>query len=196
MKRLFTLALQGLAAVLPVALTLYLVYWLLTRMENLAGQLIRFVIPDDYYFQGLGVLSGFLLLVLIGLLVKAYVIRYLIQAGESLLDRIPLIKSIHGAIKDFMRAFTLNEGKEADSVVLVEVRENTWLIGFVTARKVAQSLFPDSEQRMIGVYLPMSYQIGGYTLYIEASKVKPLDISVEDGMRIALTGGMQRGSRH
>lgn len=196
MKRLFTLALQGLAAVLPVALTLYLVYWLLTRMENLAGQLIRLVIPDDYYFQGLGVLSGFLLLVLIGLLVKAYVIRYLIQAGESLLDRIPLIKSIHGAIKDFMRAFTLNEGKEADSVVLVEVRENTWLIGFVTARKVAQSLFPDSEQRMIGVYLPMSYQIGGYTLYIEASKVKPLDISVEDGMRIALTGGMQRGSRH
>lgn len=196
MKRLFTLALQGLAAVLPVALTLYLVYWLLTRMENLAGQLIRLVIPDDYYFLGLGVLSGFLLLVLIGLLVKAYVIRYLIQAGESLLDRIPLIKSIHGAIKDFMRAFTLNEGKEADSVVLVEVRENTWLIGFVTARKVAQSLFPDSEQRMIGVYLPMSYQIGGYTLYIEASKVKPLDISVEDGMRIALTGGMQRGSRH
>ncbi|GAB3323060.1 DUF502 domain-containing protein [Haliea atlantica] len=196
MKRLFTLALQGLAAVLPVALTLYLVYWLLTRMENLAGQLIRLVIPDDYYFQGLGVLSGFLLLVLIGLLVKAYVIRYLIQAGESLLDRIPLIKSIHGAIKDFMRAFTLNEGKEADSVVLVEVRENTWLIGFVTARKVAQSLFPDSEQRMIGVYLPMSYQIGGYTLYIEASKVKALDISVEDGMRIALTGGMQRGSRH
>lgn len=195
MKRLFTLALQGLAAVLPVALTLYLVYWLLTRMENLAGQLIRLVIPDDYYFQGLGVLSGFLLLVLVGLLVKAYVIRYLIQAGESLLDRIPLIKSIHGAIKDFMRAFTLNEGKEADSVVLVEVRENTWLIGFVTARKVAESLFPDCDERMIGVYMPMSYQIGGYTLYIEARKVKPLDISVEDGMRIALTGGMQRGGR-
>ena len=84
---------------------------------------------------------------------------------------------------------------EADSVVLVEVRENTWLIGFVTARKVAESLFPDCDERMIGVYMPMSYQIGGYTLYIEARKVKPLDISVEDGMRIALTGGMQRGGR-
>lgn len=195
MKRLFTLALQGLAAVLPVALTLYLVYWLLTRMENLAGQLIKLVVPESWYFQGLGVLSGFLLLVLTGLLVKAYVIQYLIQAGDRLLNRIPLVKSIHGAIQDFMRAFTLKEGKDADSVVLVEVQEGKYLIGFVTGRKIADSLFPDAGTRMIGVYMPMSYQIGGYTLYMAADKVTPLDISVEDGMRIALTGGMQHSHR-
>ncbi len=92
-----------------------------------------------------------------------------------------------------MRAFTLKEGKQADSVVLVEVKDNTYLMGFVTGRKMAEALFPDAEHRMIGVYMPMSYQIGGYTLYVEAHKVIPLDISVEDGMRIALTGGMRRG---
>ncbi|MBA6412850.1 DUF502 domain-containing protein [Parahaliea sp. F7430] len=192
MKRIFSLALQGLAAVLPVALTVYLVYWLLLKMESIAGSVIRLVIADEYYFQGLGVISGFLLLVAIGILVKAYVVRYIIRAGESLLARIPLIKSVFGAIKDFMRVFSLGDNREAESVVLVEIQENAHLLGFITGRKIAGELFPESEQEMLGVYLPMSYQVGGYTLYVESSRLKRLDISVEEAMRIALTGGIQK----
>jgi len=192
MKRIFTLALQGLAAVLPVLLTIYLVYWLLLKMESLAGAVIRLMIPEQYYFQGLGVISGFLLLVVIGILVKAYVVRYVIRAGESLLGRIPLIKSVFGAIQDFMRVFSLGDNKDAESVVLVEVQDNIHLLGFVTGRKVAAGLFPNAEQEMVGVYLPMSYQIGGYTLYVEAGRLQRLDISVEEAMRIALTGGIQK----
>ncbi len=195
MKRIFTLALQGLAAVLPVALTIYLVYWLLSQMEKLAGKAILAIVPEELYFQGLGVISGFIVLVLIGLLVKAYVVRYLIRLGESLLNAIPLIKSIHGAIQDFMRAFTITEKQAADKVVLVEVQDNMHLIGFVTARKMADYLFPDANNDIVGVYMPMSYQIGGYTLYVESHRLKPLDITVEEGMRIALTGGMQSRDR-
>lgn len=193
MKRIFTLALQGLATVLPVLLTLYLVYWLLQKMEAIAGRVILMVIPESMYFQGLGVISAFVVLVLIGLLVKAYVVRYLLRMGEALLSRIPLIKSIFGAIQDFMRMFALGDKQEAESVVLVEVQDNMHLIGFVTGRGVAGDLFPDAGDNVVGVYLPMSYQIGGYTLYVESHRLKPLDISVEEGMRIALTGGIQRG---
>lgn len=195
MKRIFTLALQGLAAVLPVALTVYLVYWLLHTMESVAGEVLLMLIPQAWYFQGMGVLSAFLALVLIGILVKVYVIRHLIRMGEALLSRTPLIKSVFGAIQDFMRMFAPGERQNAESVVLVEIQDDAHLIGFITGRRTAADLFPCSEDEMVAVYLPMSYQIGGYTLYIPSRRLKPLDISVEEGMRIALTGGIQGGRK-
>ncbi|TXS96220.1 DUF502 domain-containing protein [Parahaliea maris] len=191
MKRIFTLALQGLAAVLPVALTIYLVYWLLLKMERLASAAFLYVMPREYYFQGLGVISAFFVLVGIGILVKVYVVRYLIRMGEALLGRIPLVKSVIGAIKDFMRVFSLADSTGAESVVLVEVQEGMHLIGFVTGRNIAQRMMPEDKASLVGVYLPMSYQIGGYTLYVPAEKLTPLEIGVEEAMRIALTGGIQ-----
>jgi uncharacterized membrane protein len=63
------------------------------------------------------------------------------------------------------------------------------LISFVTADLVAEELF--KQKGKIGVYIPLSYQIGGYTLYVNREQVVPLDISVEEAMRIALTGGVK-----
>ncbi|WP_116368718.1 DUF502 domain-containing protein [Parahaliea mediterranea] len=193
MKRLFTLALQGLATVLPVALTLYFVYWLLEKMEAVVSKLILLVLPPDLYFRGLGILSAFIILVAIGLLVRFYVVRYILRLGEALLGRIPLIKSVFGAIQDFTRMFSSKREQEAQSVVLVEVQEGRHLLGFVTGSAVAQAHFADQYADLVGVYLPMSYQIGGYTLYVSPDRLQRLDMPVEDAMRIALTGGIQNG---
>lgn len=193
MKRIITLALQGLATILPVALTIYLVYWLLTNMERLARPVLLLVLPESLYFQGLGVLAAIIALAVVGILVKVYVVRYLIARGEKLLARIPLIKSIFGAIQDFTRMFAVGDQEEekAESVVLVEVSPGRHLLGFVTGRRVAADLFPDAGEEMVGVYLPMSYQIGGYTLYVPADSLIPVDMTVEEAMRVALTGGIQ-----
>ncbi|WP_162300076.1 DUF502 domain-containing protein [Kineobactrum sediminis] len=197
MKRLASLALRGLVAVLPVALTIYLVYWLLAAMESVAGTVLRTLLPEEWYFAGMGLVSAVLLLIATGILVDAYVIRHLLRLGDVFLSRIPLVKSVHGAIQDVLRAFSITKESGADSVVLVEVQDNMRLIGFVTARDTAKKLIPntDSGEDIIGVYLPMSYQLGGYTVYLPASKVQPLKISVEEAMRIAVTGGIQSNSR-
>ncbi|GAB3287725.1 DUF502 domain-containing protein [Parahaliea aestuarii] len=193
MKRLFTLALQGLATVLPVALTVYFVYWLLAKMETVVSKAILLVLPPELYFRGLGILSAFIILVAIGLLVRFYVVRYILRLGEALLGRIPLIKSIFGAIQDFTRMFSSKREHDAQSVVLVEVQEGRHLMGFVTGSAVAGKHFPEQQSGLVGVYLPMSYQIGGYTLYVTPDRLQTLDIPVEEAMRIALTGGIQNG---
>ena len=77
-------------------------------------------------------------------------------------------------------------------MVSVQISDSIHLIGFVTNIEGGKTLFKDEEK--IGVYIPLSYQIGGYTLYIDRSKVTPLDIDVESAMRIALTGGSQSKS--
>jgi uncharacterized membrane protein len=175
--------LQGLVAVIPIMLTVYAVYWLVVTIE-LA---ITPVIPVEYYFPGLGLVVGFTLLFAVGLLVNAYFIKALLDWGGSVFEKIPLVKTLYGAIQDAVNLINVGKKQKMQSVVSVEITEYVHLIGFVTNHDGSNSLFKNAQK--LAVYIPLSYQIGGYTLYIDKEKVRPLDIDVETAMRIALTGG-------
>ncbi|HLS99564.1 MAG: DUF502 domain-containing protein [Porticoccaceae bacterium] len=193
MKRAVKLVLQGLAAVLPLGLTLYFIVWLLTNIEGLARPVVLWLVPDRLYFPGLGVLAALVALFAVGLLVNAYVIRHLIALGERTMESIPLVKSLYGAIRDLMRVFSLAERKDMQSVVAIDIGNDTQLIGFVTGEHAGKRLFPEDKGPRVGVYLPMSYQIGGFTVYVPRERLTPLDIGIEEAMRIAITGGVQGG---
>ena len=182
------LVVQGLLAVVPITLTIYALYWLITSVERTLTP----IIPAQYYFPGLGVVTGIVLLFFAGLLVNAYVIKVLLRWGERLFERIPLVKTFYGAIQDAVNLINVGKQQKMQSVVSVQISDSIHLIGFVTNIEGGKTLFKDEEK--IGVYIPLSYQIGGYTLYIDRSKVTSLDIDVESAMRIALTGGSQSKS--
>lgn len=188
MNRLIALILKGLVAVLPIGLTVYLLFWLLSTAEDLAKPLVLLVWPNDYYFPGLGLVTSLLLLAVIGLIVNLYGVRYLMKVSQRLFERIPLVKSIYGAICDMMTVFNLSKKTDMQSVVSLEI-QGMQLIGFVTGAATGKRLFGESD--LVGVYLPLSYQIGGMTVYVSRDKLTPLDISMEEGMRIAVTGGVQ-----
>lgn len=192
MRYVWNILLKGLAAVLPIGLTLYLVYWFGVSIERLFRPAVLKFVPEDQYWSGMGLVAGLVLLFFIGLVVNAWVIRHLFRFGEDLIERIPLIKSIYGALRDFLAYFSAAQKREEmGQVVLVNVNDMR-LIGFLTSEKV-QDLpgLPDSEQ-IAAVYLPMSYQIGGYTAYLPLSKVEPIDMSFEDAMRRVLTAGLSK----
>jgi len=112
------------------------------------------------------------------------------------MESIPLVKSVFGAIKDMMRVFSLAEKKEMKTVVAVDMGNDMYLIGFMTGEQAGKRLFgesgpDDNSGDRVGVYLPMSYQIGGFTVYIPRSRLKILDIGIEEAMRIAITGGVK-----
>ena len=182
--------LKGLAALLPVALTIFFVYWLATTAEAIASGPLRVVLPEDTYWPGLGLLAACLLVLLVGALVDAYIVQRLWRFGESLLARIPIVKSIFGALKDFTR-FLPAGGKSRDLKRVVIWRMQTaHLIGFVTEEELSPKLFGDQTSDLVAVYFPMSYQIGGYTLYLHKSELQETTLSVEEGMRLVLIGGI------
>jgi uncharacterized membrane protein len=113
--------------------------------------------------------------------------------GEGLLERIPLIKSIYGSLHDFMEYFsTVDERRGMKQVVLVSIADAR-LIGFVTGEQVRDVPFPESpDEEIVAVYLPLSYQIGGFTIFLPRSRVEPVDISMEDAMRRVLTAGLSK----
>ena len=132
MHKILKPVLQGLVALLPLGLTLYFIYWLFVFAESIAQSLLLWVVPEEQYFTGLGILATLVLLFLLGLLVNAYGVRYLIQWSDNIMARIPLIKSVHGAIQDITRVFNLTKKKDMQNVVSLDVGNDMHLIGFVT----------------------------------------------------------------
>jgi uncharacterized membrane protein len=188
MNKLISLLLKGLVAVLPISLTVYLIYWLLATGEAIAQPVVLWLIPDILYFPGLGLIASLGALVLAGSLVNMYGIRYFVTLSQNIFERIPLVKSIYGAFKDMMMVFNISDKKEMKSVVSIEW-DGAQVIGFITGEQTGQRLFGD--QNLVGVYVPLSYQIGGMTFYISRDRLTELDIGVEEAMRLALTAGVQ-----
>ena len=123
----------------------------------------------------------------IGILINAYLFNWVILLGERLFARVPVVKTLFGAVQDAVELFEVKKEKEAKKAVAVELDNGIKLVGFMTSEKVANKLFPGEDK--VAVYLPLSYQIGGYTIYLERDRITPLDIDVETAMRIAVTGG-------
>lgn len=184
--------LKGLAALLPVALTLYLIYWLAISAEKVLSPILKSVIPEHLYWPGMGLLAAIGLIFIIGIAVNAWLVQRLFAIGEDMLDRIPLVKSIHGALRDFMHFFSRDKQRaNLNNAVAVTIGE-IQLIGFQVredVRNVVDSK-DDASDDKVAVYLPMSYQIGGYTVLLPRSQVQPLKMGNEDAMRWILTAGL------
>ena len=190
MRRIWNTVLKGLVAILPIGLTIYFVYWLALTAERLFSRLLRLVLPEGVYWPGLGLIAGLLLLYSVGLAVNAYVVRRALRLSDALFARIPVVKTVYVAIRDFLRFFpSSGQGGDLKRVVLVPFGPGK-VIGFVTAES-GRVLGANVRDDVVGVYLPRSYMIGGYTVFLARDLLEPTTLSVEAGMRLALMGGVQ-----
>ncbi len=152
-----------------------------------AESLLQPYVPEQYYYPGMGIVMACAIILLSGLLVNVFFVKWIVATANRQIEKIPLVKSVFGAIRDTLTVFKIGEKEQSKTVVSVEIKPDMHLIGFVTADQVATTLFKDEDK--IGVYIPLSYQIGGYTLYVKRAQVTKLDVGAEEAMRIALTGG-------
>ena len=192
MRKIWNTVLKGLVAILPLGLTVYVVYWLAVTAERLFSRVIKLLIPESFYWPGLGLLVGVVTLYFVGLAVNAYFVNRALRLSDRLFTRIPVVKTIYLAIRDFMRFFpSSGQGSDLRRVVLLQFGPGK-VIGFVTAEsdEMLRRSTPAGDD-MVAVYLPMSYMVGGYTIFVPRDLVETTGLSVEEGMRIALMGGVR-----
>jgi uncharacterized membrane protein len=187
-KSISTTLLTGFITLLPVVLTIYLLYWAAVSSEQLMGNALRWALPNTTYFPGLGVIAALVVMFIVGLLMKAILVRQLFSFGEQVLYRLPLIKTVYRAIRDLFDFFSPK--KEGLGQVVAVTYNGIETIGFVT--QTDQQRLPESfrEQDKVLVYLPMSYMIGGFTVFVPREHVRPLNMSMEEAMRFVLTAGI------
>jgi uncharacterized membrane protein len=188
LKSISKTLLTGIITVLPVLLTIYLLFWMVGSSERIMGRALKWVLPNHFYFPGLGVIAGVLLLFIVGLLMKAYVVRQLFAFGEDLLLKLPLIKSIYRSLRDFFD-FLSPKDKKPGQVVAVNLN-GMEMIGLVTQEDPLR--LPDSfhDQDKVMVYFPMSYMIGGFSLFVPRNAMRPLKMGKDEAIRFVMTAGI------
>jgi uncharacterized membrane protein len=193
MNVLGKLFLKGLAVVIPVALTLAILWWMATSAEQVMGAILKFTLPVGWYVPGMGLVSGLAMIALIGVLSHVLIFQKLFYLGEAIFNRLPLVKTIYTAIKDFISYLNPDKDSEMGKVVLVQLPGQSFqLIGFVTREQFDDLPFTPAAEDPVAVYMPMSYQIGGYTLFLPRNALTPLDMPFEQAMRLVLTGAVTK----
>jgi uncharacterized membrane protein len=190
MKKISQLFLQGLLAALPIIITGYIIYWSGSLAETMLGKAIQFILPATWYIPGMGILAGFGVLLAIGVLLKAYLFRQLAELFERLLEKIPFVKTVYKGVRDIAKFVSSKNTEDLQRTVLLSLDDNIdnniKVLGFVTRRNLSLG----KNDNLLAVYVPMSYQIGGFTLLVPESRVEPIDIDTQSAMRFIVTAGM------
>ncbi len=187
-KSLSKTLITGFITVLPVVLTIYLLYWLAVSSEDVMGRALRWVLPQELYFPGLGMIAGLLVVFMVGLMMNAIIVRKLFAFGEDILYRLPLIKTVYRAMRDLFDFFSPR--KESFGKVVTVKFDGKKMIGFIT-QEAAERL-PESfrGQDSVLVYIPMSYMIGGFTVLVPSEDIGECSMSMDEAMRFVLTAGI------
>ena len=183
---------RGLAAILPIALTGYLVYWAVVAGETVLRNLLLLVLPEEAIWPGMGLTLSIALVLVAGVLMYSFVVRRIYRYLTGVLERIPVVKSVYGMIVDVVRLFGRAEDRPFRRVVLVRFEEGFEQIGFQTRDDFAD--VPEVGPGKVAVYLPMSYQLGGFTLVLPVERVRDVSMSVEDALRFCITAGVGRSA--
>jgi len=190
-KQLHKFFLKGLIVIAPAIVTVYVLYWLASTLESALGVAVQSFLPPDYYVPGMGLVLAIVLITVAGVLLEFWIFKRLWNKVEGWLNRLPLFKSIYGAVKDLTDFMDHGAAEQSKRVVMVTLPNSSMkLLGFVTRDDFND--LPDAvgTDETVAVYLPMSYQLGGFTLMMPASSIEPIDMDINEGMRYALTGGM------
>jgi uncharacterized membrane protein len=191
MKRLSQYFLRGLITILPIGLTVYLLFTLVAWSESFAMQFLRPIV-GNFYIPGLGLILMTGVIVLAGFLISRDATSRLLNWVELPFTNTPVVKSVYNSLKSFADYFSPQHRSETpQQVVIVRMPDlPVEIVGLVT-RNHLQGLPPGFlPGDRVAVYLPMSYMIGGYTLFVPREWLTPIQMSVEEAMRSSLIAWM------
>ena len=197
--------LTGLVVVLPIGLTIYFVWavigwidgWILPLIpaSYQPNALIAWMLGPDYEFpvRGVGVLVFLLVTILVGWMAKGLIGRSVIRSGEDLVSRMPVVRSVYGAIKQVAETFFDKKEKSFDKVVLVEFpRPGSWALGFLSTRPKGElaerlaALGPD----MSAVFVGLTPFTSGMLLFVPTKDLVLMEMGVDDAAKLIVSGGL------
>lgn len=190
MNRFQAIFLRGLVVTLPVTITITFLVWVIGKFEQILAPLWQKILGPENYIVGLGLISSFTLVMIIGIMVDNYLTQKIIQSFMNQFSKFPVIKTIYGPMRDFMTLIGGQRGSTTmKNVVLYEVKPNAWMIGLVTRENFNDPKFKVfSDLELVPVYMPSSFMFGGYTILVNKNQVKPIDMPVDTAIKLAITG--------
>jgi uncharacterized membrane protein len=189
MKKIQKIFLAGILTLLPVVVTFYLIYFLFNTLDNFLGNFLEKITQRE--LPGAGFLLSLLVVFLVGLLTTNLLGKRIIYWGEGLIQKIPLIKGIYTSTKQIVDAFSNREKDAFKKVVLLEYpRPGLYALGFVTGSSRGE-IQAKTKGLMINVFVPTTPNpTSGMLVMVPEEAIIPLDMTVEEGLRVLISGGI------
>ena len=188
LKRYF---LTGLLVITPIWGTVLVLKTLFVTVDGILGNLLARLVTPDYYVPGLGILTLFLLIFFTGLLATNFIGGQIVRLWEEFLHRVPVVRGIYSTLKSMMDILSFQQREKYNRVVLIQFpKDGHYCFAFVTGvtQGQVQEISPDP---LLNVYVPTSPNpTSGYFLLVPEKEVVPLDMSVEEAMKMIVSGGL------
>jgi len=185
MKKFFGVMFAGLGAVLPITITVYILYKLFIIIDGVFADLVTRII--GYRVVGIGFLMTVALVFLIGLVAKAYLGQKLIKMADRIFNKIPVAQTIYGTVREISNSLLLKEKITFKRPVLVDYpKPGVQAIGFITNER---SISKDGT--MLPVFIPTTPNpTSGFLLFYKKDDIQYLDMSVEEAIKIIISVGV------
>jgi uncharacterized membrane protein len=189
--------LTGLIIAGPLAVTAWIVWWFVTTVDNLVKPLVpKSVWPENilpFHVPGIGVVMAFIGLTLLGFLAANLAGRTLIRLGETILDRMPVVRGIYKSVKQLFETVFSQQGTGFRRVGLVQFpAPGQWTIVFISTPPSGSVLaaLPGSVE-YISVFLPCTPNpTTGFYYYLPKSEVIEIGLSPEDAAKLIMSAGL------
>lgn len=171
--------LQGLLILGPVSITIYFIYEIFDKIDNILRPAIN--IP------GIGFVIIIAFIILTGYLSSFFVMGRILSVMDKYLERTPGVKLFYSFLRDFFEAFAGNKKKFTKSVLANVDDTNVWRVGFITQEDMSSF----GMENYVAVYLPMAYSVAGNVYIVPKERVRPItNISATQSMKFAVSGGV------
>jgi uncharacterized membrane protein len=199
--RLRNYFLTGLVIAGPLAITIYLSWWLIHWLDSWVKPLIPARYNPEQYLPfavpGFGALIAIVLITLLGFFTANLLGRTLVSYGERILGRMPLVRTVYGGLKQMFETMLTSKNATFNKVVLIEYpRRETWSLAFVAmpaTGEVRDILQVDDrhENEIMTVYVPTTPNpTSGYLLFAKRKEMIELEMTIEDAAKLVITGGL------
>jgi uncharacterized membrane protein len=185
--------LAGVAVVLPFVVTVWVIWLVVTFIDNNVEPLVPSTLFFLTRFPGGGVLLALAALTLVGALAGNLVGRWLVGAADQGIANLPLVRSIYGGAKQVFKQVAAPERTSFKQAVLVEFpKPGSWALGFITNEDTTE-VARDIGEELVAVYVPQApIPTSGFLLYLPRSSIKPLSLSPEDALKRVISLGIIR----
>ena len=178
---------SGILVVVPVTVTLFVLYFLFQKIDGLLSPL--FVRYLGYSLPGMGFVATLLVILIVGLIARNVIGSRLFGLGELMFVRTPLVRAVYTAAKQLLEAVTSTERKAFNRAVMIEYpRPGMFTIGFASAKTELKT--GDRSQAMIAIFVPSTpTPVTGFVVMLPASEVHELAMSTEEAIKYIVSGG-------
>ncbi len=192
-KHLEKTFLTGLFILIPLLITIYVIYAIVSSVDAFLSPIIRNITSEvagrELYIPGTGFFLFIVIAYLTGILASNYIGKKFLAAGETMVRKIPFVKGIYGSIKDMVDAFSSEKAKSFKEVVLVEFPfKGRHVVGFITKR-----LQGSRNEELCSVFIPTTPNpTSGYLILLPEAELIPLNMTVEDAIKYIVSMGTTR----